>query len=53
VIAEGVEDEATAERLSELGAEYLQGYHLSKPLAAADVIEWLWQTATAAVSTRP
>jgi EAL domain-containing protein (putative c-di-GMP-specific phosphodiesterase class I) len=53
VIAEGVEDEATAERLSELGAEYLQGYHLSKPLPAADVIEWLWQTATAAVSTRP
>jgi EAL domain-containing protein (putative c-di-GMP-specific phosphodiesterase class I) len=41
VIAEGVEDEDTAERLCELGAEYLQGYHVSKPLAAADLLEWL------------
>src|SRR5439155_394236 len=32
VIAEGVEDEATAQRLRDLGAECLQGYHLSRPL---------------------
>jgi EAL domain-containing protein (putative c-di-GMP-specific phosphodiesterase class I) len=43
VIAEGVEDEATAARLCEMGAEHLQGYHISKPLSAADLIEWLWQ----------
>jgi EAL domain-containing protein (putative c-di-GMP-specific phosphodiesterase class I) len=43
VIAEGVEDDATAERLRELGAEYLQGYHLSKPLPAADLLDWLWR----------
>jgi EAL domain-containing protein (putative c-di-GMP-specific phosphodiesterase class I) len=41
VIAEGVEDEATAEHLHELGAEYLQGYHISKPLSAPDLVAWL------------
>ena len=43
VIAEGVEDDATAELLRDLGAEYLQGYHLSKPLPAADLLDWLWR----------
>jgi len=43
VIAEGVEDDATAELLHDLGAEFLQGYCISKPLPAADLIEWLWQ----------
>jgi EAL domain-containing protein (putative c-di-GMP-specific phosphodiesterase class I) len=43
VIAEGVEDEPTAELLHDLGAEYLQGYCISRPLPAADVVEWLWQ----------
>jgi EAL domain-containing protein (putative c-di-GMP-specific phosphodiesterase class I) len=41
VIAEGVEDEETADRLCALGAEHLQGYFISKPLAAADLLEWL------------
>jgi EAL domain-containing protein (putative c-di-GMP-specific phosphodiesterase class I) len=41
VIAEGVEDAGTARGLCELGAEYLQGYHLSRPLPEAEVIEWL------------
>src|SRR4051794_35782256 len=41
VIAEGVEDEATAERLCALGAENLQGYFISRPLAPADLVEWL------------
>jgi EAL domain-containing protein (putative c-di-GMP-specific phosphodiesterase class I) len=41
VIAEGVEDAGTARELCELGAEYLQGYHLSRPLPEAEVIEWL------------
>jgi EAL domain-containing protein (putative c-di-GMP-specific phosphodiesterase class I) len=41
VIAEGVEDDATAQRLCELGAEYLQGYHVSKPLSAVELVEWL------------
>jgi EAL domain-containing protein (putative c-di-GMP-specific phosphodiesterase class I) len=41
VIAEGVEDDATAEHLCRLGAEYLQGYHVSKPLTAPDLLAWL------------
>jgi len=44
VIAEGVEDEDTARRLCELGAEHLQGYHVSRPLSAASLIEWLPET---------
>jgi EAL domain-containing protein (putative c-di-GMP-specific phosphodiesterase class I) len=43
VIAEGVEDEATASVLRDLGAEYLQGYFISRPVPAADLVEWLWQ----------
>jgi EAL domain-containing protein (putative c-di-GMP-specific phosphodiesterase class I) len=41
VIAEGVEDGATAAQLTELGAEYLQGYHLSRPLPSNEILEWL------------
>ena len=35
VVAEGVEDEATLERLRALGCDMVQGYLLSRPLAAA------------------
>jgi EAL domain-containing protein (putative c-di-GMP-specific phosphodiesterase class I) len=41
VIAEGVEDEATASVLRDLGAEYLQGYFISRPVPAADLVQWL------------
>ncbi len=37
-VAEFVEDEATAIELKELGVDYLQGYHISRPLSI-DVIE--------------
>jgi diguanylate cyclase (GGDEF)-like protein/PAS domain S-box-containing protein len=30
-IAEGVEDEATLQRLREIGVDYVQGYHLGRP----------------------
>jgi EAL domain-containing protein (putative c-di-GMP-specific phosphodiesterase class I) len=33
-IAEGVEDEPTLELLRELGADYAQGFHLGRPVAA-------------------
>jgi diguanylate cyclase (GGDEF)-like protein len=32
VIAEGIEDSETATTLEELGCEYMQGYHLGKPM---------------------
>ena len=41
VIAEGVETQQTARHLCELGAEYLQGYHVSKPMTPGDLLEWL------------
>jgi EAL domain-containing protein (putative c-di-GMP-specific phosphodiesterase class I) len=41
VIAEGVEDEQAAKHLCELGAEYLQGYYVSKPLSPGDLVDWL------------
>jgi EAL domain-containing protein (putative c-di-GMP-specific phosphodiesterase class I) len=41
VIAEGVESEETWVRLAELGADYVQGYVLTRPLPADDFSEWL------------
>jgi diguanylate cyclase (GGDEF)-like protein len=41
VVAEGVEDEATLRRLRELGCDMVQGYHLSRPLAADDLVRWM------------
>ena len=41
VVAEGVEDEATLERLRGLGCDMVQGYYLSRPLAAEDVVAWI------------
>ncbi len=37
VVAEGVEDDATWERLAELGCEIVQGYALSRPRPAAEL----------------
>lgn len=41
VVAEGVEDQATLSRLRELGCDVAQGYHISRPLDADTMIEWL------------
>lgn len=40
VIAEGVENQATADFLSELGCEVAQGYHYCKPLSAEAMQDW-------------
>ena len=40
VVAEGVEDETTLERLRAMGCDMAQGYHVSKPLTAPDVVTW-------------
>jgi EAL domain-containing protein (putative c-di-GMP-specific phosphodiesterase class I) len=44
-VAEGIEDAATLERLVELGVELAQGYHLSRPLPAAELLCW-WDAHT-------
>jgi len=41
VIAEGVENNALATRLRELGCRYGQGYGISRPMPAASVPEWV------------
>ena len=40
-VAEGVEDEATAAILRELGADILQGYHFAKPMPRTDFSAWI------------
>jgi predicted signal transduction protein with EAL and GGDEF domain len=41
VVAEGVEDEATLNRLRALGCDMVQGFLLSRPVAAAAATEWV------------
>jgi EAL domain-containing protein (putative c-di-GMP-specific phosphodiesterase class I) len=41
IIAEGVEDGATLERLAQLGCDLAQGFHLSRPMPADAFNAWL------------
>ncbi len=41
VVAEGVEDGETAERLKALGCDFVQGFWLAKPLPPAELHRWL------------
>jgi EAL domain-containing protein (putative c-di-GMP-specific phosphodiesterase class I)/GGDEF domain-containing protein len=41
VVAEGVETIQTCDRLSQMGCDYLQGYHLSRPLAFDDFVRFV------------
>jgi diguanylate cyclase (GGDEF)-like protein len=52
VVAEGVEDEATLHRISALGCEQAQGYYLSKPLPADDMLIWLQSFAATSYDDR-
>jgi len=40
VVAEGVEDEATAEAITAMGADLIQGYLISRPLMAGTLDAW-------------
>jgi diguanylate cyclase (GGDEF)-like protein len=42
-VAEGVEDAATAADLIAIGVDALQGYHISRPIPAGEVIDWIVQ----------
>ncbi|MBU0946753.1 MAG: EAL domain-containing protein [Proteobacteria bacterium] len=45
VVAEGVEDEATQHMLTDLGCDFLQGFHVCRPLSPRLISEWLQSTA--------
>ena len=45
VCAEGVEDAETWRRLADMGCDLAQGYWMSKPLNAEDLMKWLVDTA--------
>lgn len=48
-VAEGVEDEATWQRLNELGVAVGQGYILSRPLPIEALMGWLWERRNASI----
>ncbi len=39
-VAEGVEDEETLNLLLELGADVIQGYHISRPMKGSELLTW-------------
>ncbi len=39
-VAEGVEDEATLERLTQMGCDVAQGFHIARPMPAAELNRW-------------
>lgn len=41
VVAEGVEEQDIIDHLKTLGVTYAQGYHISRPMPAADYAKWL------------
>ncbi len=45
VVAEGVESQEVLDRLRELGCDQAQGYHMSRPLPAPELTQWLTQSA--------
>ena len=51
LVAEGVEDAQTAAELLPLGVDVFQGYHIARPMPAADVASWVgrWFTSAARV----
>lgn len=45
VVAEGVEDQETLDRLPGLGCDAAQGFHICPPIVAAELVPWLRQSA--------
>ena len=41
VVAEGVETEGVYQRMADLGCDAVQGYHIHRPAAAADLTRWI------------
>ncbi|MEK6749246.1 MAG: EAL domain-containing protein [Pseudomonadota bacterium] len=41
VVAEGVEDAPTLKQLQQLNCDYVQGYHIARPMLADELVIWL------------
>jgi diguanylate cyclase len=39
VVAEGIEDQETLEKLKQLGCDYAQGYFISRPISSSEFFE--------------
>jgi diguanylate cyclase (GGDEF)-like protein len=50
-VAEGVEDHVTLQVLSGFGCDAAQGFHVAAPMPAADLMDWLDNHGSMAVST--
>jgi EAL domain-containing protein (putative c-di-GMP-specific phosphodiesterase class I) len=52
VTAEGVEDKSTLDVLKLWGCQYAQGYYISRPLPANELVSWVhnWQTKNSSVN---
>jgi EAL domain-containing protein (putative c-di-GMP-specific phosphodiesterase class I) len=46
VVAEGAEDAVTCAVLADLDCDFIQGYHLSKPMGSSQLQSWLLQGAS-------
>jgi EAL domain-containing protein (putative c-di-GMP-specific phosphodiesterase class I) len=53
VVAEGVEDPRTLQELDALGCDAVQGYYVSRPVPADNLISWLEQQQVATSSLQP
>ena len=53
VVAEGVEDQVTWDRLAVLGCDWAQGFHLARPMTAATFDAWLRQRRRGHLSVVP
>jgi EAL domain-containing protein (putative c-di-GMP-specific phosphodiesterase class I) len=53
VVAEGVENEETLNRLGELGCDTAQGNYISRPLSAEELAVWLKQSSWGLAKRHP
>ncbi len=53
VVAEGVENEETLKRLSELGCDIAQGHYISRPLSTDELAVWLKQSSWGLAKRNP
>jgi EAL domain-containing protein (putative c-di-GMP-specific phosphodiesterase class I) len=41
VVAEGVENEATVSALQDMGCDFIQGFHIARPMPLSEFSNWI------------